>query len=60
MPEMGAGEFFDALLTDPDTQIPTLLVMADPKLKTDVVVVAYMELRAAVKRASEHVSGSGR
>ena len=42
MPEMGAGEFFDALLTDPDTQIPTLLVMADPTLKTDVVVVAYM------------------
>lgn len=57
MPEVAAAAFFDALLTDPDIQIPELLVMVDPKLKTDVVVVAYRELRAAVKRALEQGAG---
>ena len=57
MPEMTAAAFFDALLTDPDVQIPELLVLVDPSLKTDVVVVAYRELRAAVRRASEQGAG---
>jgi hypothetical protein len=51
MPDITPAAFFDAVLTDPDIQIPKLLVMVDPRLKTDVVVVAYDELRAAVKRA---------
>jgi hypothetical protein len=50
MPGVAPATFFEALLYDPDVQIPDLLVMVDPTLKTDVVVVAYQELRAAVRR----------
>lgn len=53
MPEVAAAALFDALLTDADIQIPELLVMVDPRLKTDIVVVAYGNLRAAMKRALE-------
>jgi hypothetical protein len=57
LPDVTTAAFFDALLTDPDVQIPELLVMVDPKLKTDVVVAAYRELRAAVRRAMEEGAG---
>lgn len=57
MPDVAVEAFFDALLYDPDTQIPELLVLVDPKLKQDVVVAAYRELKAAVKRALEQGAG---
>src|SRR6266496_190501 len=53
MPEVTAAAFFDTLLSDPDVQIPELLVIVDPNFKADVVVVAYSELRAAVRREFE-------
>ncbi len=57
MPDVTATVFFDALLTDPDVQIPEILVMVDPTLKADVVVLAYRELRAAVRRAPKQRAG---
>jgi hypothetical protein len=43
-------DFFEKLLSDPDVQIPLLLIVLDPGLKDDVVCVAYQELRAAVDK----------
>jgi hypothetical protein len=51
MRDVDPAAFLDALLYDPDVQIPDFHVMLDRKLETDVVVVAYRELRAAVGRA---------
>ena len=41
--------FFEKLLSDPDVQIPLIVVLADPKMKDDIVVKAYEALRKAVE-----------
>lgn len=43
-------DFFKKLIYDPDIQIPLLVIIADPRLKDDVVCVAYRELKTAVDR----------
>jgi hypothetical protein len=54
MPEIHPQEFFDKLLNDPDVQIPLIIVLADPAMKTDTGVLAYEAMRQAVK---ERVKG---
>lgn len=49
MPEISSKDFFEKLLYDPDVQIPLVLVMLKPELKSDIVVKAYEALREAIE-----------
>ena len=49
MPQIKASEFFHTLLFDPDVQIPTIIVLANPEMQNDSGVLAYEALKSAVK-----------
>jgi hypothetical protein len=53
MTNINPAEFFDKLIYDSDVQIPRLIVIANPKLKDDIVFKAYESLRAAVEKKLE-------
>ena len=54
LPQIQPTAFFQALLYDPDVQIPLLLKAINPELKNDVVSIAYDALREAVELNSTH------
>ena len=49
MPEINLGEFFERLLYDPDVQIPLIVVLANPEMKSDTGVLAYEAMKKAVQ-----------
>jgi hypothetical protein len=49
MPEINPDEFFEKLLYDPDVQIPLIVVLANPEMKTDTGVLAYEAMKKAVQ-----------
>ena len=49
MPEIMPEQFFDKLLYDPDVQIPLIVILANPDMKTDTGVIAYEALKQAVE-----------
>jgi hypothetical protein len=49
MPQINPDEFFEKLLYDPDVQIPLILVLANPEMKTDKGVLAYEAMKKAVQ-----------
>ena len=50
MQTISAAEFFDRLLYDSDVQIPLIVIMLNPELKNDIVVLAYEAMEDSVKR----------